>query len=400
MSEVAMTRAIIQEQFVLQANALVVRGLDGTGVDESLRGTVRQMSFLLNDMSHAVGRALTVRFSEDDVFVNGEIFRGSRQAYEHAQGLKTLLASIHVNEMTFHPELIPQDISMLLEVLAQAPHDPMLRSGDVRPSERVWLRWVSSPIQDQLDAPELDPAARVVRMSSAALVVLEHFHEGLKRGAFVGVRELKRLARSIVQLSLEQPRLLLGLAGASGARSDEAMRALKSSVLATVSLTLVTTDRKNLCDLAMTALTLDSGLLRASRMWRHAERGEVRVMPRATEESSQRLPESTAYMNARFGRYNEASLARSVYGHEAHALEQSQARGPLYSGELAPTLEASLLATVRRYLDLLADDPHGKQPGGVDLVLERMTRQAGAHMEQDALRLLISALGVHVRGTP
>lgn len=387
--------SINHERFVLQTIDLFAKARHTQSQHAHLVHDLRQTAHLYNGMSHTAKRPLSLLLSEPTIFVNGEVLRACKSTWVRARKFKKFLHTYHIHLIEFAHNLNAQDLMALLECIrtrtAQAPHL-------VQPSPRITLRTLPAPLTVDIDDASLEPEARVTRTLASAITVMELFYDALKRADMSLVTMVKRIARSLVNLAQEHPRLLVCFTGISNTSSDAPMLAIKSAILALLTARNLTHDRKNLLDIAMSALLHDAGTLRAAKLWGHAQRHGVKIPPRVSEDIRDRMPEASSMMMALFGQLNEASMARSIYSYEAHHIQRRHTRGFPYSGALMPTVEAMILATARQFLDLLSMDMAHDTRVRVDQAMETIWSHATSKLERFVIKLLAQSMGLFMRG--
>ena len=368
--------------------------------NQAVTQSIEEALPILNELGAMAGGALSALFDGRDIFLNGQPLLAKRAVYEQSRQLGERIESMGAQEVLLKTPLTRTDLEHLItHSKARTP----MRGVEHQLSPRVRLRKKAATPHTQLHS-DLPPQELVARSAASALVVIERLYEGLKQGDYSTVRYAKRIARNIVLIGQRYPRLLLGFISSCPDRGDVATLAVKGAILSTLTLGQLTRDVRNLTDLALTALLHDAGLIRACGMLEHAETHGLISLPEPDERANARLPESSAAMMYLFGSMGDASLARSVYTHEAHALLQAQPPTP---GELPPTLEGLILATTRRFLQrwmslLDAQRQAHTQPmhSHIDQAIEALDLSATTRLERMVIDLFLSSMSLHRRGSP
>jgi hypothetical protein len=348
----------------------------------------------LHALTSASSAPLSFLFMGEHIRLDGAPLRAPFATYASLAPLGQDLDRLGLNTLRLHPSASRDDLAALASALsgAQAWGDAEAR----RFARFAELSSTTSLSLEPLDSGALSPVDRVARVTSAALVVMERFYDELRRAELTSASDIKRVSRSLVRVAAQNPALLLGFLSNSSARRDPPMLAVKGAVFAAVCGARVALPRRNLTDLTMTALLYDVGVLRASGLWSHAEAGKVEHHPMLTDDARDRLPEATAFLMSLFGHLNEASLARAVFGYESHYVRVRASRGFPYDGDLAPTLEALLLAAIRRVVDLVSLD----DDRSMDRAFEQLVSESSSRLERHIARLLADSCGLYTRGTP
>ncbi len=352
----------------------------------------------LPDALHALTSAsptpLSFLFMGEHIRVDGAPLRAPFATYASLAPLRKDLERLGLNTLRVHPSASRDDLTALTGSLSSIT--AWTKAEARRFARFAELSSTASLALESLDSSSLSHVDRVARVTSAALVVMERFYDELRRAELTSASDIKRVSRSLVRVASQNPALLLCFLSSSSARRDPPMLAVKGAVFAAVCGARVALPRRNLTDLTMTALLYDVGVLRASGLWSHAEAGKVEHHPMLTDDARDRLPEATAFLMSLFGHLNEASLARAVFGYESHYVRVRARRGFPYDGDLAPTLEALLLAAIRRVVDLLSSD----DDRSMDRAFEQLVSESSSRLERHIARLLADSCGLYTRGTP
>lgn len=341
---------------------------------------------------------LKILFAGAHIFIGGHPLKATRHVYEQARELAALFARLGYNELTLRDGLQLEELTAFVERVSRAQQQNKQLFHP--PHGAIEIRQLDTTLLVGLDDDTLTPQERVIRTCTTTLVVMDRLYERMRHGDYSLVRHVKRIARDLVILAEDHPGTLLSFVASASNRSDAAMLAVKGAILSILTAKRLTRDLRNLADLSMTALLYDSGTVRACGLLRHAERRGLEFMPKLSEDAADRLPEATATMMSLFGRLNEASLSRGVYSYESHYIRRKATRGFPYQGKLAPTIEALVLAMVRRYLELVSLDlQRDDYQHGPDQALELLTAESTSKLEQIILQLFLISIGLYRPGT-
>lgn len=341
---------------------------------------------------------LKILFAQKHIFISGQPLKANRHVYEQANELGELFVRHGYNELTLRDGLQHEELSTFVERVARSQQQNKQLFHP--PHGAIEIRQLDTTLLVGLDDDTLTPEERVIRTCTTTLVVMDRLYEHMRHGDYSLVRHVKRLARDLVILAEDHPGTLLSFVASASNRSDPAMLATKGAILSILTAKRLTRDLRNLADLAMTALLYDAGVVRACGLLRHAERRGLEFMPKLSEDAADRLPEASATMMSLFGRLNEASLSRGVYSYESHFIRRRHTRGFPYQGKLAPTIEALVLALVRRYLELISLDlQRDDYQHGPDQAIDILASECPSKLEQIILQLFLISIGLYRPGT-
>jgi HD-GYP domain-containing protein (c-di-GMP phosphodiesterase class II) len=340
------------------------------------------------------GTDLVILFAERVVLIGGQLLQGSRGAYEAAAELGDHFMWCGGAELTVQRDVLPKDLKAFAESLGMALRTK--KGQDFRsPTNKIRLRPVAESVRVRgLTLERLKFEQRLVRTYASAVVVMRRFFEALGAGRAVLPRRLKRIAQNLVDLSEGKAPAFLGVTEVRNANHDDAGRAVNTAILAVAAARELTSDRSQLSQIAMAALMHDVGRPRAAAL---LPKGGA-IASRLSEHDEDRLPPGTAVVLTALGRLNEPTIARTVITFESLWLKRQASLGPLFDGELAPTLQARMIAVARRYNDLLTPEP-GLPPPLPDFAVAKLASELTDETDRTVLRMLVSALGLVPRGT-
>jgi len=367
------------------------RAAQGVSDEQALHPEVEEALALVNEYGQRTGRGVTILFDHDGVFVGGELLRGNRRIYEDALELGEVLRRAGAAELALARDVRAQDLYALATALAQAPRneEPQVTP---RPSPRVRLRGLVA-LASRIE-PGAAPSQAVARAYASAVVVMRRIFDALRREKYELPRRFNRIAQRLCDLTMGEASLLVAATAARDAYHDEGRRAVDTAVLSLAMARQLTRDAATLSQIATAALLLNVGRDRIAGMI-----GQPISKPTVLDEKQRdRMPAGAAVLLTTLGHGDEASVSRAVIVYEAQRLLRQSRLGPPYQGLYAPTLQARIIAKARAYVDLLTPDA-GQTPPSIDEVIAKLQQAAVDDADRDALRLLLSVLGVHPKGT-
>lgn len=388
------------EQLIQQLYRLLKLGNMHDVHNQAVQRSVEQALALFQASIQNNDGELIFLFVGAHIFINGQPLNASRQVYEQARELAQLFEQMKTNEIVMDPQVSQQTLTMLVNYANAAQNSPTPLSIPQMPHGCRLSHIKASLLVGLDDEEEITPHDKVIRICTSTLVVMDRLYERTRQGDYSLVRHVKRLARDLVLLAEEHPGSLLSFLNTSSNRVDPAMFSVKGAILAVLTAQKLTRDLRNLADLAMTALLFDSGTIRACGMLNHAKKRGLEFMPKLSDDAADRQPVATATMMAMFGQLNEASLSRSIYSYESHFIQRRHTLGFPYKGQLAPTIEALIIAVVRRFLRLTALDLQREDAEyTVDEAIETLFEEAHSKLEQIILQLFLITLGLFRPGS-
>jgi len=343
-------------------------------------------------------QVVTLHFTKDTVFINGQMLRAARQSYQCAAELATMLDKGGVSELTIPMAVGGADISAFARAVVECSRDQAnprrlaeARCGTVR------LRNVKLESIDSDAARQESPKERIVKTYASAVVVMRELHEQLGRGDLRLPHRLKRIAQRLISHADEDVRTLVSLAGGKVAEADDGTRAVNTAIIAIAMARQVTRERPLLTGLAMAALLMDAGRIRLEEASKLP--GAITALKRTlNEDELDRTPASSVVMLTALGRIHPPSLTRVAIAYEALALERADRIGPPYQGKRPESVLGRILHVARRFVQLISPPPHDPSVSLEEAIrqLETATNDASGRVE---VRLLLGALGFFPPGT-
>ncbi len=329
-----------------------------------------------------VSGSARVTFSNDMVFVHGQLLRASRTEYETAAELGKLLDSCGASELVFEPRIT---VDALIELSAKVA-EALLESR--RDSLKNWkttglqARRVQALVGIDSTSEAAEPGRRVLSLYANAVAIMRQFYASVDEGATVLPHRVKRLAQSLVSASAGAHPMLAGLTTAARADSDPGSRSVQTALLALLVARELTRQREPLGRLALAALM--------------SEVGPAKLRGADATSQATLVPATSAAMCLATGGASTAGAVRAVLSFESAWMEHADTLGPVYAGRGAPLVSSQVLHAVRHYLDLVAPR---------DATVRLSPPEALAHTQRqpsvdDAVcRILAKTLGVLPTGT-
>lgn len=367
--------------------------------NEAVRRQLLATAEAIRTYSLTTGRHVGILFARGAVFFGGQPLRATRGTYEAAIELGEMLARCGGAELGVSGNLTPDELRAFVVAVVTVLRDPSARFSDFS-LRNVRLRQVAeAALLRGIDVEDLDEEARIVRTYAAAVVVLRRFYEALGKGQQALPRRIKRIAQSLVDLSVGDTPAFLGVTHVQNAH-DAAGRAVNSAILAVAMGRQLTGERAVLTRIALAAMMLDAGRPRAMRH-QMGEGDDAPMAASLTEDAERSLPAGTAAVLTTLSRASDAAMARTVVTYEALWLPRAARLGPVYAALRPASLEARIVAMARAYTDLVTLVPGEPpmSPAAALIELDTRAQARGEGVERTMLRLVMSALGVLPPGT-
>ncbi|MCA9625787.1 MAG: hypothetical protein KC731_42485, partial [Myxococcales bacterium] len=347
----------------------------------------------------AYGKATGVNpklfFTDKSVFVGGRLLRAGRSVYTVALELGRIMRRFGVDEVAIGYDVPVEDLRMFQDAVRRS-----LRGGATeadspakQPYKRIRLRRGQPPGRRNED---LSPEDMIIRTYATATIVMRRFLEQLQAQKYrmpIGVR---RVAQQLAELSAVQNPAFLGTTALYNSKHEHAGRAVNSALLALAMARQLVDDKRLLARVASGALLFDIGVPRVAGMGPLGEGRVGAALPRLIDEQVPEVPASAAATSWASGGFGDASTQHTVLVYEATSIAFPDLAPAPYDGLRAPTIHARIVATARRFCNLLADPDHERSP---DQVVSTLLREARNEADRTMVRLLMSALGIITSGS-
>lgn len=340
----------------------------------------------------AVVSSVSILFAAQNVFVDRQMLKTSRETYQLAVELGQMLEPFDLTELTFTRPLERTEVQEMGRVIAVAQRD---KSKAIK---ELLTRFQTIRVRRVVafsGGPQLTPVQRAARTFAASVLIVQAFYKAQREGATDLPHAVKRVAQRLVTSADEDARLLLAIAASPGHDVDRPAIAVSSAIIALAMARQLVSDRSALLALASAAILYDAGrsrLLPGSSMGSAVERN-------LNEEELERLPASTAFSLTALGKLHPGSLSRAVIAYEAHALRGGAAK--VYGGRRPPAVLARILHSARVFVEARAAHGPGGGGGGasMDDAVQSLYGQARDATERTFAKLLLGALGLFPAGT-
>ncbi len=330
-------------------------------------------------------------FTEKSVFVGGRLLRAGRNVYQSALDLGTLLRRYGIDEVAIGHDVGIDDLRTFQTAVRECIQD-----GGESPAkasyQRIRLRRGQAPGRRN---EEVAPDELVIRTYATATIVMRRFLQALQVGDYrlpIGVR---RIAQQLAELSAAESPAFLGTTAVYNAKHEHAGRAVNAALVALAMARQLIDDKRTLARIAMASLMFDVGIPRVAGTDADDLRSG-RMMPRLIEEQFEELPTSAAAAMWAIGGFGEAAIQNTVLVYESLTVAFSGHAKRAYNGSRDATLAARIVATSRRFNDMLSNPV---APMTADEAICTMLRAAETDIERTTMRLLASALGLFTTGS-
>ncbi len=331
-------------------------------------------------------------FAMDSVFVNGQVFRGSREAYTLAKELGAFLEICDVTEVAVDKGVSSAELVTFGRAVADGQRDKAAAERVKHITGRVRARRVhgagAAGVGEDGSALE-----RLVRTYAGSVVIMRQLNESVKAGIYTLPQAVKRVSQKLVAHAEQDARHLIALAASAPSDPDPASLAVNTAVLALSMARQLTSDRLVLGGLASAALLYDVG---RPRLLKPGNAG--RLLERAlTDEELDRLPASTVIVLTALGKIHPPSVSRSVVAYESLALRRPE-RPTLYRGRRPPSVLARILTTARSFIEQRMATP-GAPTVSIDDAIQLLQLEAEDATARTYVKILVGALGIFPAGT-
>ena len=330
-------------------------------------------------------KAAAILFTPHAVFINRQMMRASKETYQLALELGTLLAACDATEVTVTSEITATEVAEFGRAAANA-------SRDGKPSVRLtnggWDGLRLRKIVGLGTAGVLSPQVKAARTYAAGLMILKAFYSDLREGNYEPRQGVKRIAQKLVSQSDLEARLLLSIAAVPSVDADRTQTLLSSAVVALAMASQLSTDRALLSAIVSAALLYDIGRPRLVGIGASTPR-----QLNADEESLQMT--SVLVAATALGKLHPPNLTRAVLLHEVHALKNGVTP---YRGKRTPTLASRILVVARSFVELRTPSATSSALG-LDDAIQVLDGQAADNTGRALVKLLLGALGIFPAGT-
>jgi hypothetical protein len=368
--------------------------------NEAVASLLRYTQESISDLCQKSGAtSVSLLFSGDTVFVNGQMLRASRQGYSACTELGAMLDRGGVSEVNFPSAASENDIAAFARSVVNSERDHANPGQLLHAScGGIRLRRINAQAVDTAAMAQESVRDRIVRAYASAIVVVRELFDKLRMGDLRLPQRVKRVAQRLITHADEDVRMLVALVGARAADSDAATIAVNSAILSIAMGRQLTRDRSLLTALSMTALLHDVGKIRLVGI----ANPQAPVMAPSdrslNDDELDQLPASAVVMLTALGRIHPPSITRVVIAYESLWASRIACLGPHYGGKRPPTMLSRILYTARSFAQILAPAPN-EAPVTIDDAIQQLQASARDANDRTDIKLLLGALGFFPPGT-
>lgn len=347
--------------------------------------------------------AMEVLFVEEDIFINGQALKASRDTYESLRELGELLSQLSYNQIQLKRKIDASDLFELLRRFEDLRTTRSLPPERLHINRRILLQGIDlSALRLEEDGKEELLSTRIARAIATTRVLLDYTVEAGIKGSFPYTSLLKRSAQQLVMLSQEHAGHLIQSLETRSGKHDTRNLCVQTALLSTLMMHALTREPRDLMDITLCALYLALPRAHFARALRADDPfGDDGLATELGEHELSALPLHAALLATHRTGFYDRSLRRATLAMEVFALLSPSARAPLYQGKIPPSLEAILLSTTWRFFELLAIDElaHEAHHATMDEVVSTLIQEAQTPAARLVLKLLCATLGLFPRGT-
>ena len=388
------------ERVVLQLYRLfkvaLIHDLKNDAMVQAIAFSVGTFRDVLTELRDPAG-TLTVLFTAETVFINGQILKASRGTYEATLELTELLLKTGFNQVFISPGFTERDIHRTLA--AFVAHTKSQETDIQAHSKYFTLQSVDTTFQIDEADDDFSVDEQLSKTFAYAVVTMRQLTDGIKEGNYRVSRLVKRLVQRLINLAGEDPQAFIGLSSLRLDRNDESKMAVNAAILAVAVARLLRTNNAVLFRVAMAAMLYDSGVPRAVGMGKPDPDRITKAIPRLNLEQKLRVPASTALVLTALGGLRDEAVYRTIIGFEAQWVNHAPEMGILYQNELTPAIESLIVATVWRLTRLLAYDVWSEKTVAIEEAIDTVKREASSDLGRMVADVLVAALGIFPRGS-
>ena len=332
--------------------------LDNQAVDISVQTTLTT----LRSLDQFESEGITFIFADDTCIVNGQLLRAPPDVYDAAMAFSAFLTRLGVNSISIAKAVREADLRRMLAMFVEKENPAAFLNEQGFLTRNIRLRLVNPNLLLGLEDERLSVLERVLLTYALAVLVLRRLYSAVEGGSFDVAGYFKRMARQLSTVNYADRPAIFDVIMAPQAQLDEARIAVNSAIVAVAMSRRLTHHDAVLSRMCMGALLLDIGKHRASIV-SAAGGGNDAV--------------STAVLHMAMGSLRGDSVERTIITFEATALLSGVPPDAIYSDGTPPTTDAVLLATARRFVELLSGtSPFGLPPLSADHALAQLDRKS------------------------
>jgi len=383
---------------MVELHRLVKQATLYTSENEAQRQQLLAAQQAIQDFGRRTGTNPRIYFAAKSVYIGRRLFRAGRQVYESALEVAEILQRFGVDEIALGYDISIDELKQFQVALGLA-----LRNAGPPPNTlryaRLRLR-KGRPLKARRMNEDLSPQEVLVRSYCLAVVAVRRFLEALQRGKVESVVPVQRVAEQLVDVthemtSKQSPAFLAGVV-LYNLRGESAGRAVNAAMLALAMTRQLSDQLSVLSRVAMASLLYDVGLPRVTGGGPDGEGRVGAMLPRVGLEQERELPAATAAVVTMMNGCSDAGMTHAALTYEALSLNLRDNARSAYGGKHAPSIEARIVATSRRFTELLADPDEERT---AEQAMMTLLRDAREEADRTTARLLMAALGMYPTGT-
>ncbi|MCB9507515.1 MAG: hypothetical protein H6698_07555 [Myxococcales bacterium] len=353
--------------------------LDNQAIDIAIGGTLQS----LRQLEQFESEGVTLIFADDTCIVNGQLLRAPPDVYDSAMDFSAFLTRTGVNSITIAKAIGDRDLRRLLALFVDKDNPAAHIDEHGFVGKHVRLRLINPNLLLGLEDERLSLLERVLLTYALAVLVIRRLFKSIESGGFDLAGYFKRMARQLATVNYTDRPAVFDVIIARHLQPDAAKLAVNSAILAVAMARRVTDHESVLSRICMSALLLDVGRHRAAAL--HSD-------PPAN------VAISTAILHMAMGSLRGDSVERTIVAYEAHALLANVEPGAIYADAVEPSVDAFIIATARRFIELISSGPAGDSISP-DAAIDRLHAEAGHDLGHFAVDLLVDAIGIIPRGS-
>lgn len=363
--------------------------------NEAQRRQVDMTRKAVVEFGRKAGRNPKIYFTDNSVFIGSKLLRAGRAIYIAALELGETLKRFDINEVAIGYDVTNDELTKL-----QGHFRMALRNQGASPKrfryKRVRLRSAAPPhLRTAQRNQGLAASELVVRNYCTAIVVMRRFLNGLQQGSVQLPPAVRRIAEQLADLSAVQSPVFLASTALYNSRHEHAGRAVNSALIAVAMAKQLSDDPRIVVRAALAALLYDAGIPKVAGTGPTGEGRVGAVLPTVGVDQESELPAAGGMVVSELTGLGNAGMVVTSLVYEALHLNHRANAGAAYCGVQPVSLEARIVATARRFTDLIAD-PNEERTA--DQAVSTIQAEAQDNASASVLRLLTTALGMFSTG--
>ncbi|MFT6396217.1 MAG: hypothetical protein ACJAYU_000960 [Bradymonadia bacterium] len=351
--------------------------MENDAIDLAITATLNA----LRQLDAFESEGITLIFADDTCIVNGQLLQAPPDVYRSAMDFSEFLSQVHVNSITIGKGVAESDLRALLGLFVDADTAATRLEDGGFLTPHIRLRLVNPNLLLGLEDDRLSLLERVLLTYALAVLVIRRLFQSIEHGGFDLAGYFKRMARQLATVNYADRPVVLDVILAKHLEPDNAKLAVNSAILAVAMTRRFTTHESTLSRVCMSALLLDVG----------------RHRPASKDDENADLSISTALIHMAMGDLRGDSVERTIVTFEAQRMLLGVSATEIYPDGVEPTIDAHIIATARRFTELLSRG-HGGTQLAADGAVEVLRRKASSDVAHMTLDLLIDAIGLIPRG--